>query len=187
MTQINLLPWREQKRTQEKKIFIILLLACVTTVGAIVFLVNCYTSDLVSNQITRNQMLRQEIMIYDAQIKEIKHLEKVRGILISRISIVRNLQSMRVLIVHLLDELIKVTPAGIYLTHIEGKNNQITLTGFSQSNTFVLQEMKNIEKSDWIRNPILNEIKKRNDKNQREDNEFKLMFILESKHSVENV
>jgi type IV pilus assembly protein PilN len=184
MTHINLLPWREQKREQEKKLFTTMLVACVAVAGAIVFLINCYASNLVGNQITRNQMLQQEIAVYDAQIKEIKNLEKVRNMLISRMSIVRNLQSTRTLMVHLFDELINVTPSGIYLTRIEGKNNLITLTGFSQSNTYVSQEMKNIEESDWIHNPILNEIKKMDDKQQPENNEFKLIFALEPKYPV---
>lgn len=184
MTQINLLPWREQKREQDKKLFTTMLAVCVTVAAFIIFLINYYASDRVSNQITRNQMLQQEIAVYDSQIKEIKALEKVRGMLISRMSIVRNLQSTRTLMVHLFDELIKVTPSGVFLTRIEGKNNIITLIGFAESNTYVSQEMKNIENNDWMQNPVLSEIKKMEDKNQPEDNEFKLTFVLEPKYPL---
>ncbi|EHL31526.1 PilN domain-containing protein [Legionella drancourtii] len=121
MTRINLLPWREQKREKEKKLFTLFLLVGVAIASFIVFLLNYYASNLVNNQISRNQMLQQEIAVYDRQIREIKNLEKVRSMLVSRMSVVRNLQSTRTLMVHLLDELIKVTPSGVYLSKIEGK------------------------------------------------------------------
>jgi type IV pilus assembly protein PilN len=183
MTLINLLPWREQKREQEKKSFAIMLGACVIVAGFIVFLINWFASDLVSNQIKRNQILQEEINAYNRQLLEIKNLEKTRNMLISRMSIVQNLQSTRPLMVHLFDELIKVIPSGIYLIQIEGKNN-ITLIGYAESNTFVSQGMKNIENNSWIHNPVLSEIKKMEDKKQAADNAFKLTFALGTQNKV---
>lgn len=184
MTRINLLPWREQKREKEKKLFTLFLLVGVAIASFIVFLLNYYASNLVNNQISRNQMLQQEIAVYDRQIREIKNLEKVRSMLVSRMSVVRNLQSTRTLMVHLLDELIKVTPSGVYLSKIEGKNNIISLSGYAESNTYVSQEMKNIENDEWLHNPVLSEIKKMDDKTQPADNEFKLTFVLEPKSPI---
>lgn len=187
MTQINLLPWRELKREQEKKLFTTMLFACVVVAGVIVFLINSYASGLVSNQITRNQMLQKEINALSAQLTEIKNLQKEREMLISRMSIVQHLQSTRTLMVHLFDELIHVTPSGIYLTSIEGKNDLISVSGITESNTFVSILMTNIENNDWLHNPVLSEIKKEEtNKNKSKDkdkkeviiNEFKLTFLL---------
>lgn len=183
MTQINLLPWRELKREQEKKLFTTMLLVCIVVAAFIVFLINSYASGLVSNQITRNQMLQKEINNMDAQIKEIKNLQKAREMLISRMSIVQHLQSTRTLMVHLFDELINVIPSGIYLAQIDGKNDVISISGHTESNTFVSMLMRNIENNDWLHNPILTEIKKDDDdkdknKQQSADNEFKLTFVL---------
>lgn len=178
MTRINLLPWREQQREQEKKRFILFLLAGVVLASFIVFLIHCYASNRVNNQISRNQMVQQEIVVYDRQLKEIKNLEKVRSRLFSRMSIVRNLQSTRTLMAHLFDELIKVTPLGVYISKIEGKNNIISLSGYAESNTSVSLEMKNIENDVWLHRPVLREIKNRDDKSQAADNEFKLTFVL---------
>lgn len=184
MTQINLLPWREQKREQDKKWFAMMLVACVVLSGFIIFLINSYASGLVSDQITRNQMLQQEIADLDKQLVEVKNLEKIRGMLIARMTVVHNLQATRTLMVHLFDELIKVTPPGNYLTQLEGKKGVITMSGYAESNTFVSQEMKSIEQDDWLHNPVLNEIKKTEDKNQSADNEFKLSFILGEKDLI---
>lgn len=178
MTRINLLPWREKKREQEKKLFTTMLCASIASAVFVVFLINYYASNLVSNQMARNQKLQQEIAALDRQIAEIKGLEKVRGMLLSRMAVVRNLQSTRTLMVHLFDELIKIMPSGIVLAKIEGKNTVISLSGYSESNTYVSQVMKNIENNEWIHNPVLNEIKKTEDKKQPADNQFKLTFML---------
>jgi type IV pilus assembly protein PilN len=162
MTQINLLPWREQKREQEKKLFTTILIVSTVIAVFIVFVVNYYASALVSNQNERNQLIQKEITSLDNQIKEIKSLKQTRQALISRMSIVQNLQSTRTLMVHLFDELIKILPPGVYVTKLERKNDIVTLWGYSESNTNISILMRNIEINDWIQNPALTEIMKIN-------------------------
>jgi type IV pilus assembly protein PilN len=84
--------------------------------------------------------------------------------------------------VHLFDELIRVTPSGVYITKIERKSDVVTLWGFSESNTNVSNLMRNIEINDWIQNPMLSEIKKEDDEKQTAFSEFKLNFILKSRN-----
>lgn len=188
MTHINLLPWREQKRDYEKQIFTLMFGSSIVVAIVIVFLINYYASSLVSNQLVRNKLLQDEITVFDNQIKEIKNLEQIKKGLISRMNIVRNLQSTRTLMVHLFDELIKITPSGVYFKEVEGKSNIISLSGYAESNTYVSQEMKNIETNAWLHNPVLSEIKKIEDKdqaaNQAANNEFKLTFVLGSKNQT---
>ncbi|KTD06169.1 Tfp pilus assembly protein PilN [Legionella gratiana] len=179
MTQINLLPWREQKREQEKKLFMVLFFMSIVISAFTVFLINSYATNLVSNQIARNQMLQNEISAMNNQLNEIKSLKKTREMFISRMFVVQNLQSTRTLMVHLFDELINVTPSGIYLTRIEGKNDVLSVTGYTESNTNVSILMKNIENNDWLHSPVLTEIKKGDNKEEQPANsEFKLNFIL---------
>lgn len=182
MTRINLLPWREKQREQEKKLFTTMLLIGVIIAAVIVFLINSYASHLVSNQTARNQILQQEINALDEQIKEIKALKQIREGLISRMSIVQNLQSTRTLMVHLFDELIKVMPPGIYVTKLERKNDIVSLWGYSESNTNISILMRKIESNIWIQDPVLTEIKKMDDKKQAANNEFKLSFVLKPKY-----
>ncbi|ARB91930.1 PilN domain-containing protein [Legionella longbeachae] len=177
MTQINLLPWREQKREQEKKLFMVLFFIVIALSIFIVFLINTYASDLVSNQLVRNQMLQDEIAAMNSQLIEIKNLKKTRELFISRMFIVQHLQSTRTLMVHLFDELINVMPSGIYLTKVEGKNDILSVTGYTESNTYVSILMKNIEINEWIHSPVLSEIKKE-DRQEPANNEFKLNFVL---------
>lgn len=182
MTEINLLPWREQKREQEKKMFTTMLLIGVTAAAVVVFLINSYASYLVSNQTERNQILQKEINILDDQIKEIKALKQIRDGLISRMSIVQNLQSTRTLMVHLFDELIKVVPTGIYVTKLERQNDIVTVWGYTESNTNISLLMRSIESNAWIQAPVLTEIKKMDDDKGLANNEFKLSFVLKPKY-----
>lgn len=181
MTEINLLPWRERKREQEKKLFTTVLLTAAVIAALIVFLINYYASNLVSNQTARNQLLQTEIRALDQAIKEIKTLKQIRAGLISRMIVVQNLQSTRTLMVHLFDELIKVMPSGVYVTKLERKNDVVSLWGYSESNTNVSILMKSIESDSWIQEPVLTEIKKMEEKKQPADSEFLLSFVLKPK------
>jgi type IV pilus assembly protein PilN len=176
-TTINLLPWRELKREQEKKLFIAMLIGAVVAALFVVLLFNYYAKSLISNQEERNNRLNTEITKLNRQIKDIKNLRLIREALISRMMIVQNLQSTRTLTVHLFDELVLIMPSGIYVTKVERKNNIVTVWGFSESNTLISNLMRNIEKDKWIHNPHLTEIKRAKDETLKE-NEFRLSFIL---------
>lgn len=182
MTQINLLPWREKKREQAKKMFITMVISSAVIAALIVFIINYYASELINNQTARNQMLEKEIKSLNEQIKEIKILKLTRKALISRMAIVQNLQSTRTLMVHLFDELIKVTPTGVFVTKLERKNDIVTLWGHSESNANVSNLMRKIENNDWIQNPALTKIKKMDDEKQPANSEFTLTFILKPKY-----
>ncbi|MGC1183472.1 PilN domain-containing protein [Legionella sp.] len=127
---------------------------------------------------SRNQMLQKEITAYAAQISEIKKLQRSRRVLISRMSTVRSLQSKRELMVHLFDELIKITPVGVFLNKIEGKENIISASGYAQSPIYVSEEIKNTENNKWIHHPVLSEIKKKTDKKHPGNNKFMFTFVL---------
>ncbi len=184
MTEINLLPWRELKREREKKLFTTLLLIGLVVAVAIVLLFNYYAKSVVENQRSRNQRLRNEIVILDKKIKEIESLKKIREALISRMLIVQNLQSTRILTVHLFDELIKVVPEGVFITKLERKDNVVTAWGFTQSATNISNLMRNIEKNVWIQDPTLTEIKKADKTKKTKDNEFRLSFVLKQENNA---
>ena len=181
MTEINLLPWREQKREQEKKEFITYLLIGLVSALAISFLINYYASSLVDMQTQRNDRLKNEIAMLEKQIKEIADIKKVREALIARMNIVQNLQATRILTVRLLDEVMKILPDGVYLYQIKREGDKVTVLGYAESNTNISNLMWNIEGSSWIQDPELTEIKKATDTKQADENQFKLSFILKSK------
>lgn len=178
MTDINLLPWREAKREQEKKMFITML--AVVFISAIVFvsLFDYCVTRVVANQAELNQRLKNEIALLDDKLKTIAGLKKERLALIARMQVVENLQSTRPLTIHLFDEIIKIMPVGVVVTKIERKDNQVNIWGYSESNTNISDLMRNIEDNRWIQEPELTEIKKATEAKQTMNNEFKLSFVL---------
>lgn len=189
MTEINLLPWREIKREHEKKQFTTMMAGALILGAGLVLLFNYYANSLVEGQTLRNQRLQAEIAVMDKEILEIKKLKEVRESLISRMTIVQNLQATRTLTVHLFDELVKVVPDGVYLTQLQRVADRVTVLGYSESNTNVSILMRNIEKNPWIQEPVLTEIKKNANAKNAEDktnnkNEFKLSFILKPDGSL---
>lgn len=181
MTNINLLPWREKKREQEKKQFAVYLFIGLAIAVLIVFAIDYYAQSLVAEQTARNERLKSEIALLEKQIKEISDLKKVRQALIARMMIVRNLQSTRTLTVRLFDEVIKIMPDGVYLNHLDRVGNKVTILGYAESNTNISLLMRNIEGNAWIQNPELTEIKKTTEQKTVDSNEFKLSFILKPK------
>lgn len=178
MTDINLLPWRELKREQEKKAFFLQIALGVVCAVIVVLLANYYVNHIIENQRNRNQILELEIKKLEKQIKEIEEIKKLRQALIARMIIIQNLQATRILTVRLFDELIKIMPDGVYLTRMERQGDKITLLGYAESNSNISQLMRNIEKNVWIKEPDLTEIKKTKESPKRIENEFKLSFIL---------
>jgi type IV pilus assembly protein PilN len=178
MTDINLLPWRETKREQEKKFFVTLLSLGFVTALFFVGFFNYCVSRYVDSQSERNQRLKNEIALLDRRLKDIITLKKERLALIARMQVVENLEYTRPLTIHLFDEVIKIMPTGVVVTKIERKGNEVTLWGTSESNTNISDVMRNIEKSQWIKNPDLTEIKKATESKKALVNEFKLSFVM---------
>ena len=184
MTEINLLPWRELKREQDKKQFTTYLAAGMVIAAMLVFAINHYAVEKVDAQRFLNHRLETEITELKKQIVEIENLQALRQGLIARMNIVQNLQSTRTLTVRLFDELIKVLPDGVFITRMDRRGDKITLHGFTQSNTNISDLMRNIANSYWIQNPELTEIKKTKETINKDINVFKLSFILKPRSSA---
>jgi type IV pilus assembly protein PilN len=151
MPRINLLPWREAQRKERKLAFLVSLGAA--TVAA--FGVNLYFNSLLSAQEGRNERLRAEMRDLDKQIEKINDLEQQKQRFIARMQIIEKLQRSRPEIVHVFDELVRTLPDGAYLTAVKQNNARLKIEGVAQSSTRVSTFMRNIDSSQWLRNPEL--------------------------------
>lgn len=155
MIRINLLPHRAEKR-RAKQIQFIILAAFSFTLGALaVGFVYAAISTQISYQERRNTFLNQEIAVLDKQIEEIKKLSEQTQSLLSRKTVVENLQSTRSDVVHLLDQMLRILPEGVYLKTLKQSGNKITIVGFAQSNARVSTLMRAIDDSPWLDSPTL--------------------------------
>jgi type IV pilus assembly protein PilN len=152
---INLLPWRAELRAKRKKEFLMATLGAVLLGAALTFGTKFYFQSRISNQETRNQMLRNEITELDRRIADIRELEARKARLIARMEIIEQLQTSRPESVHLVDEAVNVMPEGTYLTALTQDDARITFAGTTESTTRVSTLMNSINDSEWLRDPGL--------------------------------
>lgn len=160
MIRINLLPHREMRRERRKKDFIGLAVLVATVAAGLAFLVGVGINRQISAQDGRNSFIKAENDKLDGQIKEIANLRAEIDALKARQGAVENLQSDRTTPVHLLDELVKNTPEGIFLKSLKQEEKKVTIAGFAQSNERVSELLRNLaNQSPWLERPELIEIK----------------------------
>ena len=160
MILINLLPHRQEKR-QRRKVAFFAGLGAAAVVGLILIALWYFVlQHLISNQQQRNQFLSVEITRLEAQIKDIATLKAEIEALKARQKAVEDLQTDRNVPVRLLNELVKQTPEGVYLTSIKQTGNVVAVAGVAQTNERVSELLRNTAyNSEWLTRPELVEIR----------------------------
>ncbi len=157
---INLLPHREMRRERRKKDYIGLIVFVAIAGGAAAFAGGVAINQQISSQASRNEFIKTENAKLDTQIAEIKTLREEIAALKARQQAVENLQSDRTIPVHLLDELVRLAPEGLYLRQLKQEDMRVSLSGHAQSNERVAELLRNLaERSPWLERPELGEIK----------------------------
>jgi len=179
MIRINLLPHRELKRKARQQQFAIFA-GTICAVGLLTIW-SGYTviAGKIEHQQQRNQYLKDQIAVLDKQIAEIRDIKSQTEELLARKDVVETLQGNRSEVVHLLDQLVRLLPDGVYLKSIKQEAGNVNLTGFAQSNAWVSTLMRSLEASPWLASPALIEIKAVTVNNVRQ-NEFNLNIRLAS-------
>ncbi|MBU1426145.1 MAG: PilN domain-containing protein [Gammaproteobacteria bacterium] len=177
MIRVNLLPHRAEKRKARQLQFIILSALSVAVGVVIVGVVHAAISTQISYQERRNNYLKQEIAVLDKQIAEIKKLREQTQSLLSRKTVVEDLQSTRSDVVHLLDQMLRILPDGVYLKSLKQSENRISIVGYAQSSARVSTLMRSIEDSPWLDTPTLIEVHATTSGGKRQS-EFSLNFNL---------
>ncbi len=113
----------------------------------------------ISEQQGKNLVLAGEIKRLESQIKDIATLQAEIAALRARQQAVEDLQADRNLPVHLLNELVKQTPDGVYMTSLKQENQTVSIQGVAQSNERVSELLRNLgNNSPWLSRPELVEI-----------------------------
>ena len=180
MARINLLPWRDELRKEQTRQFVSVLAISAAFTAALLLLIHVNIAKSIDNQNYRNQLLTSEIAKLEEQLKQIAELESTKTELLSRMSVIQSLQQKRPQVVHVFDEIVRTLPEGIYLTNLKQVGDNFEFTGITESNGRVSAYMRNIEASDWMKNPKLKVIEaKRKD---LRDSEFILELSQTSPH-----
>jgi type IV pilus assembly protein PilN len=159
MILINLLPHREAAKLRRKESFFVSLLASALLGGLLAGLIFLWYQVQITDQQARNTILRSENARLDVQIKEVATLQKEISGLRSRQEAVEDLQTERNLPVHLLNEIVKQVPDGVFIKNLKQEGSSVALTGAAQSNERVAEFLRNLSSENpYVTKPELVEI-----------------------------
>jgi len=155
MPRINLLPWRDELRTERRNQFFVSLGAAAAVAGLLILIGNLTFGNIIGNQKDRNRLLQSEIDLLNIKIKEIIDLEDQKERLLARMEIIEQLQRSRPSVVHIFEELVTTLPDGVFLSKVKQNGNRLEIVGTAESNTRVSAFMRNIDNSEWLASPDL--------------------------------
>ena len=159
MILINLLPHREAARKRRRDAFNVSIGLAALVGGLIAGAVFLWFQSHISSQQGKNRLLTGEIKILEKQIKDIAGLETEIAALKARQQAVEDLQADRNQPVHLMTELAKQLPDGVYVASMRQENQNVTLQGVAQSNERVSELLRNLaNNTPWFAKPELVEI-----------------------------
>ncbi len=159
MIRINLLTHRAEKRRRRKIQFGILSGLSFALGVLVVVLGYGYLSARIFYQDQRNRYLNTEIAKLDKQIEEIKRLRQQVKALMARKDVVEKLQSTRSDVVHLMDQMLRILPQGVYLKSLKQVGDNVSITGYAQSSARVSTLMRAIDESPWLDSPQLIQVR----------------------------
>jgi type IV pilus assembly protein PilN len=159
---VNLLPHRAERRKRARQHFFVLAGGTAVVGLLLVGAMHTFYQRKIDTQIDRNEFLKGEIKKLDQEIAEIDSLKAEIAALLARKNVIETLQRDRAQTVHLLDELVRQMPEGVYLNTISQKGLRVDLNGYAQSNARVSTLMRNIDASPWLEKPVLIEVRAAN-------------------------
>ena len=183
MILINLLPHREAARKRRREVFQATMFASLLIGLLIAGGAYWWLQSMINAQQEKNNFLLQETKVLENQIKEIATIEEEIASLRAHQKAVEDLQSDRNLPVHLLSELVKQLPDGVYITSLKQADRVVTMQGMAQSNERVSEMLRNLaNNTPWLSKPELVEIVANNvaltPRDQRRVSAFNLRFQL---------
>lgn len=157
MMHINLLPWRERLREVRRREFLTIMMGFVIIAGGLVFLVDRYFNGEINMQQARNNFVRAEIALLDAQVAEINQLRQQKEDIRARMNVITDLQGTRPVIVRIFDEMVRTLPNGIFYEQVQRIEDVIAVEGIAESSARITELMRNLDDSEWFKATDLSE------------------------------
>ena len=178
IARINLLPHREERRKRSRQHFATVSGGTAIIGVALAFLMYQYYDRQIQTQNDRNNFLATEIKKLDKDIAEINELRNQIQALLARKQIIETLQADRAQTVHLLEQMVRQMPEGVYLKSMRQTSQKVHILGYAQSNARVSTLMRNIEASPWLDQPLLVEVKSGTTADKKRVSQFEMYLQL---------
>jgi type IV pilus assembly protein PilN len=157
MAHVNLLPWRERLREERRREFLTIMVGFVIIAGGLIFLVDRYFTGEINMQQARNDFIRAEIALLDAQVAEINQLRQQKEDIRARMNVITDLQGTRPVIVRIFDEMVRTLPDGVFYEEVQRTDNVIAVEGIAESYARITELMRNLDDSEWFEATDLSE------------------------------
>ena len=158
MANIDLRPWREERRKERQQQFLLVLVLVVVAASATGWSWNQTVKAQIQFQETRNNFLERRIDDLDKKLKEIQALRDQREKLVERMEVIQSLQGDRPIIVHVFEELVESTPEGVFFTSLSSKGKTITVSGEADRPLSISDFLRNLDRSPWFQNAFLMDV-----------------------------
>ncbi|MFV5525040.1 PilN domain-containing protein [Acinetobacter variabilis] len=156
MAKINLLPWRDELRIKRNNEFVAIcagaLFLGLAAAGSTWF----YYDQKLQDQEQANQLVVSTNQNLDVQLKALDGLQDQRNAIVERMKLIQGLQTQRPIAVHLIDEIVRITPSNMYITKFQRTGDKFTIEGKAESPNTVAELLRNLEASTWYRNAFMN-------------------------------
>ncbi len=155
MTRINLLPWRQLRREQQQREFVITLAGVAVLAVGCVIAVHLAIGRMMDVQRARNQYLNQQIDRVKHAEKAIKAMRQAEQSLLDRLQAIKRLQQSRPDMVKVFNSLVRLTPPALFVTSLTANDNRLEVKGDARDNKVVSDFMRELGRSPLFGEPVL--------------------------------
>ncbi|CAO1661043.1 MULTISPECIES: PilN domain-containing protein [Salinicola] len=156
--EINLLPWREQRRLRKTRRFkqgLLLMLLLGLLVG---WGIAQYEKSMVRAGQARLALIQRETDALTRDIQEMRNFRQLRERMLKQIDLIGELQSSRPLTIRVLDQLTATLVDGVHYTELNRRGSRLELSGVATSNRQVSDQMRALDNSSAFDIPLLSDV-----------------------------
>lgn len=158
MSDVNFRSWRDEKRKKKTKSFVELNVFISALIIFVLVMTNVVSTALINKQKTVNDYLESEEAILNEKLEEIGGYETKVKEITERMKVINTLQSDRVNVVIIFDEVVSKTPKEIKLTSLKREGGYVLIEGVSVSQLRISNFLKNLSTSEHITSPRLEQV-----------------------------
>lgn len=154
---INLLPWREQLRSERRRGFCAGLLGVSVIAAAVVLLIDRELRSHILEQRHRNDQLRNEVRAMESGLEELSLLREQARALAGKLAALQRLQDQPPAAMRLFEEVVRAAPQDVRLELLQRQDGKLLLEGVASSSTAVAEFMRRL-RAEWRLQPALQRI-----------------------------
>ncbi|MEG0861780.1 MAG: PilN domain-containing protein [Pseudomonas sp.] len=144
MPELNLLPWREQRRQAGVRHLQGLVLGVCLLAALITWVTDHLGRQAQQRQMLENAAIQQAVDHFDAQLAQISRHKGEREQVQHRLQTLESLQGRRLFLVDLFEQLERAVPQGVHLTAVSRQGSQLHIHGLARSGSLVAQLLRNL-------------------------------------------